>query len=461
MQRLQRGVVIAALGAWLGVTGWQADAKAAGFATQKFGGELGNPVTTNPTALYYNPAGIAFAEGWHIYFDEQVAMRSLSWQHAPGPGDPTMAPSNIGNAGTARLFNVFAGPTVAATANFGALSIGGGLFVPFAGREHWAQNPSAANPMYPLAVDGVQRWSNIDASLTFVYGTAGAALKLGPLAIGVTGNFIYSWVQFTKAQNIAGQDTPNSAGEGRAILDVKGANGSFGAGAMLELVPKHLWLGASYQAQPGLGPQKLKGTFNVTYPPMPADALGLKAATLTQGLPDIFRAGIRFRPVNSIELRAFGDYTRWSNMKSQCVAIAGQPCEVYQNGSDATSGQVLANFVRDWGNTYGYRGGISWYASPEVELFVGGGWEEGATPNATIDPSIADANNYQGALGGRFLLFNYLYVSASYTQIIYETRNTTGESLLSTYQIPTQQPDGGGIYKQWIGIFDVNLEKQF
>jgi long-chain fatty acid transport protein len=449
---------------FLGTMGWIADARAAGFATQKFGGELGNPVATNPTALYYNPAGIAFSEGWHIYFDESVAFRSVSWNHPPGqPGDPTDAPANIGNDGQASLFNVFTGPTMGITAKVNDyLAIGGGVFVPFAGREHWDQTNKNPDPMYPLSGDGPQRWSSIDGSLTFLYGTVGAALKFGPLAIGATGNLIYSWVQFTKAQNLGGINTPNSAAEGRAKLNVSGANGSFGLGAMVEPWKGHLWLGAGYQAQPGLGDQTLKGTFDVSSP-TPGGSLPQKKATFTQGLPDVFRAGIRFRPIDAIEIRAFGDYTRWSRMKSQCVALEGYKCQVYPDGSDASGGNgaVLANFVRDWGDTMSYRGGVSWYANPDVEIFAGGGYETGATPDATLDPTVSDANNYQGALGGRFNVADWIYVSAQWTQIMYADRDTTGKSIASRYKIPTQQPDGGGQYKQWVGIFDLILEKQF
>src|SRR5579883_2566747 len=48
-------------------------AGAAGFANTHLGGEYGNPTTTNATALYYNPAGIAFSEGNEIYGDGQLA----------------------------------------------------------------------------------------------------------------------------------------------------------------------------------------------------------------------------------------------------------------------------------------------------------------------------------------------------------------------------------------------------
>jgi long-chain fatty acid transport protein len=461
MQRLVWGVVATALGACFGTMVLESDAQAAGFATQKFGGEEGNPVTTNPTALYYNPAGIGFTEGIHLYFDQQIALRHATYTHELGPGDPTTAPANLGNVGEAHLFNVFSGPTIAGTMKIGNLALGAGVFVPFAGREHWAQNPSAASTQDPLAVDGVQRWHSVDGSLTFLYATAGAAYKLGPLSIGVTGNFIQSWIELSKSQNLGGQELPNSASEGTATINVKGMNGSFGAGAMLEAIPEHLWLGASYQAQPGLGQQSLKGTFSLTSP-TPGNSLPTQKATLTESLPDIFRGGIRFRASRSFELRAFGDYTRWSKLSTQCVVLQGYPCIVYKDGSDATgAGAVLANFRRAWKDTYGGRIGVSYWTSPDVELFAGGGYETGATPNSTLAPDIADANNYQGTLGGRFFVAHYLYLAASYTHIQYENRDNTGQSTYATYKGPTQQGDAGGVYTQWVGIFDLNLEKQF
>ncbi|HMJ10332.1 MAG TPA: hypothetical protein VK524_02945, partial [Polyangiaceae bacterium] len=41
-------------------------AQASGFATARFGSEHGHPTTTNATAIYYNPAGIAESRGTHV-----------------------------------------------------------------------------------------------------------------------------------------------------------------------------------------------------------------------------------------------------------------------------------------------------------------------------------------------------------------------------------------------------------
>ncbi len=80
------------------------------------------------------------------------------------------------------------------------------------------------------------------------------------MSIGVSGNFIFSSVSYMQAKNPGGSGDPDTAREGRAQLEVSGFGGSFGLGMMTEAVEHRLWLGVSYQAQPGLGPQTLAGT---------------------------------------------------------------------------------------------------------------------------------------------------------------------------------------------------------
>ncbi len=437
------------------------DADAAGLATARFGAEQGSVVTTNPTALYYNPAGIGFSEGIHLFLDGQIALRSLTWDHAPAPSDPPDAPQNVGNSGHAPLFNVFGAPARGATAKLGNFAFGAGLFVPFGGQEHFAQvsNFTNSDPSLAGAVDGVQRWHVIEAKQAFIYATAGVAYRLGPLSFGVTGNVIPSSVSLTKAQNIGPTQLPNTASEGRADLDVSGTFGSFGAGVMVEAIEDRLWLGASYQAQPGMGSEALNGTLNIS---AGGSSTPQQAVTLTQSMPDIVRAGVKWRVKSDLELRLYGDYTRWSVMKSQCIGVEGKPCQVFPDGSDASGlGYTILNIRRNWNDTYHGHFGGSYWVKPEIELFAGAGFDTAATPDTTLEPSVADAFTIEGSVGGRFFLFNYLYFAASYTNLQYLNRDNTGLSILANAQGPTVQADGGGKYTQWVGVFDLNVEKQF
>jgi long-chain fatty acid transport protein len=452
-----------ALGAWL--PGPSQDAAASGFAAARFGGELGNVTATNATALYFNPAGIAYATGFTLFADGLLALRHATWEHPPTPADRPDPPGGEGaNIGRATLFNVFAGPMLGATAPIGRLTIAAGIFAPFGGRAHWNQNDRfKGDPNFPLAADGVQRWHGIDGALTVIYFSLGAAYRVGRIAFGASANLIRSSVTTTQARNPTGNGDVDTAREGRTTLDVSGWQGSFGAGVMVEAVQDRLWIGLGYQAQPGLGPSTLGGTLVTDYQggstQFPVD--------LHQALPDSLRVGLRYRLGPTNELRLSGELTRWSVMQTQCVGLEGGACTVTETGADATAGQtVLQNLTRHWRDTFGIRAGASHWLVPTVELFAGLGIETGAVPDETLDPGLADADNLAAALGGRFQVWNTVFVAASYTHIQYRDRDNTGRSQLATrdgtdVQPPTRRPDGGGKYTQWIGLFNLNVEKRF
>jgi long-chain fatty acid transport protein len=433
---------------------------AAGFAAARFGGEHGSVVATNATALYFNPAGIGFSSGLHLFADGTLALRHATWTHRAAASDKPEPPGAEGaNNGTGTLFNVFGGPMLGATATVGPLAFGASVSVPFGGRASWNQNDRfAASAMFPLAADGVQRWHATEGSITFIYFTAGAALRLGPVSIGAAGNVIQSSVKSTQAKTPTGDGAPDIEREGRAILDVKGTLGSFAVGGMAEVVENELWLAASYQAQPGLGEMKLDGSLTTVY----QGGVSPFPATFHQALPDIVRVGARYRPRSTVELRLFGDYTRWSVMQTQCVSLRGKDCAVDTSGADfTTGGTVLQNLRRKWNDTMALRAGASGWLASGTELFGGVGLESAAAPDATLDPGLADAVNVSGSFGGRFALGRTLFVAASYTHIQYLNRDNTGASQLANAMPPTKRPDGGGLYTQWIGLLDVNVEKTF
>jgi long-chain fatty acid transport protein len=277
------------------------------------------------------------------------------------------------------------------------------------------------------------------------------------LSFGAAFNLIRSLVMTSQARNPVGSGFPDTQREGRANIDVAETGASFAVGAMLEAIPDRLWFAASYQAQPGLGAQSLKGTLALTSASGGATNFNV---TLNQALPDIYRVGARARPRNDLELRVFADYTRWSVMRTQCVALQGFACAVYPDGSDA-SGGVLANYIRDWNDTYGVRVSASYWIRPELELFGGLGFETAAVPDTTLEANFVDADNLGVALGVRFPIAGWAHLGVSYTQLQYFGRDNTGRSTLAAAQTPTQQQDGGGRYTQWIGILDVNVERRF
>jgi long-chain fatty acid transport protein len=438
-------------------------ARASGFAAAEFGGEHGNVVTTDPTALYFNPAGIALSEGTHLYVSGVLALRRGSWTHAQAASEEPDPPGAAGaDTGTARFSGLLGAPALAATTWLGRVALGAAFYVPFGGRVHWDPNPRFANdPAFPLAVDGVQRWHIIEGSVSSLYFTLGAGLRLGRVSLGLTGNLIRTAVSTRQAKSFNAQQTVDPLDEGRIAVDVAGTNASFGLGAMVEAVRARLWFGASYQAQPGLGPIHLDGTLSAS---LGADVTPPMAVTYTQALPDIVRAGARARPRigrHALELRLYGDLTRWSRLQTQCVSIRDQPCAVFPDGTDATPGATtIQNIRRHWNDTVGVNLGASFWATEGVELFAGLGFATAASPDATLDPMMMDAASVRVAAGGRVAIPGGLHLTAGLTDVQYASRDNTGRSTLGDALLPTRRPDGGGQYTLWLGLFQISLEKQ-
>lgn len=442
----------------LGVLCCVTETRAAGFATARFGAEHGNVTEVNPTALYFNPGAIGASEGLHLYADGTLALRRVTWTHPSAPSDGADPPGAAGaNSGRAEALNLFGAPMLGATLRLGNFALGAAIYVPFGGRVSWQKNPAFVGSAFPLAADGVQRWHNIDGAVTNVYGTFGVAYRFGRLSLGATGNLISSTAVDNRAKNPTGEGNPDTAHEGRVKVDVSGVYGSFGVGAMLEAMKDRLWLGASYQAQPALGPMRMKGTLTITYQgssvPFPA--------TLDQALPDIVRAGVRFRPQPSLELRLFGDFTRWSVAKTMCVAVEGHLCRVDRTGADAGDNGVLLNIRRNWRDTFGVRIGASHWLRKSVEVFVGTGLETAAVPDSTLEPELADSESIAGALGARVELPGKWFLGGSFTYLYFLDRDNTGKSQLPQAVVPTRSADGGGIYTQWVSLLNANVEKVF
>lgn len=460
--KVQRAQSLALAGFLLPVviTGLSSPARASGFAAARFGGEHGNVTTDNPTALWFNPAGIGFSEGTQLFLDGSLAMRRMTYTHAQAPTDQPEPPGAEGATfGTAKLFNVFGGPMLGATHRRGPFAFGLGLMVPFGGRAHWGENDKFKNdPMYPLAADGIQRWHSIEGALTFIYFSGAAAYRVGPVSVGVTGSLVRSSVFSSQAKSPVGFGDPDVDREGRAEIDVSGYQAAIGLGVMVEAIANRLWLGLGYQSQPGFGPQTLQGTLKTSYQGNEASF----NVDFHQALPDSVRLGARFRALPMLEFRLSGEYTRWSVMKSQCVSLRDEPCLVDSTGADATpKGTTIQNLRRRWKDTYGVRAGASGWISPAVELFGGVGFETAATPDSTLEPGLPDAATISGALGARFHIARPLFLAASYTHIQYFDRDTTGKNILADAMTPSRLGDAGGKYTAWIGLLNVNLQVQF
>lgn len=460
------------------------EARASGLSTARFGGEHGHPTTDNPTAIYYNPAGIALKPGTRIFLDASIAARFASYARpdsavsSPGTGTPDMALD--ANVGTAKLANVIAGPFAGVSSDFGTKFFSGGLalYYPFGGQARWNTNDKyAGNDMYPGAVDGVQRWYTIDGKIRSMYLTGAVAFNIAKigLSIGLSGSAIRSEVDTIRARNADGTDdlvnSDNTLKEGRSWLKASGWQGSFGIGLIWQWRDK-LWIGGSYTSRPNItGDMTLKGELHNALATAKPDITQIE---LTQRLPDVARLGFRFRPTPKVELRLFGDFTNWKVFDKQCVLVAsveGRNCgfdnadtaltDPENFGTKGTNKGVTQHLPRFWKPAGGVRVGASYWVVDPVELFAGVGFDSSAVPVQTLDSALMDSNKMTFSLGGRFEVHKNVALAVTFTDVAYFKVDTKGRSVLNKFTPPTRQGSAEGVYKHNIFLTNIYLDLKF
>jgi long-chain fatty acid transport protein len=453
------------------------DAAATGFMVARFGGEQGTPVSANPTAIYFNPAGIARSRGTRVYVEGFFVYRSLSFDRDPaGIDHPNMTPGTpdvTANSGKASLGNILASPFVGVTSDLGVdkLGLGLGFYVPFGGTASWPKvDKWKGNAMYPGAQDGPQRWQDIEGEIKSTYVTAAAAYQLpANLSVGLGVNLVMSNVNDLRAANADGRDDLVGEGgsvlEGRALLDVTHTTASLGVGLQWQPI-EALTVGLSYQSQPGFGEMKYKGTLRKQLGP---GNTTMSDVEVRQQLPDIIRLGAAWRAASKVELRLWGSFERWSVFKDQCILDDKAATKSCAFNADGTGGQgVLNNIPRHWKNAMEVRASGSYFLSPSVELQLGAGFDGDAVPDTTMDSSLPDFNNVSVAAGAVFgLMNNKLHLTAGYFAVIALAKTidprarTTGGDTASPYEPPSRFPDNAGKYSELIGVLQVGVDYKF
>ncbi len=457
------------------------DALAGGYASARFGGEHGHPATDHPTAIYYNPAGLALGTGTRIYIEGLFVYRSASYDRSQdaidnlGTGTPDNADAIAANSGQAELSNFLASPFLGVASDLGVknLAVAAGLYAPFGGQALWKSNDQFAdNQQYPGAYDGPQRWSTISGSQRALYVTLAGAYRLpGRVSIGLGANLVQQSLSVLRARNLDGSDDLVDAvgelKEGRTLLDGENTSLSIGAGLLWE-ANDALRIGLSYQSTPGFGTSALEGTLTSK---LGANPESVTDTTTLLTLPDIIRLGLSYRISPRLEVRLSGDYTRWSVFESHCVMVQNDEsphCRAVVEGDTASldaSGNVLAYIPRNWQDTWGVRGGGSLWVSDAFEVFAGTGFDSSAVPDETLDAGLMDMNKVVSSAGIRYgMLDGAMLLTCGLTNVFYFSRTveprTGGDPLIEQVQ-QARSPDGAGEYKQSINLLTVGVQYGF
>ncbi len=443
-------------------------ATAGGFSVARFGGEHGQAAGTGVTALYYNPAGIAFESGTRFYVEGTLAYRTVDYDRDPGAidnlGTGTPEEDIAANAGPAHLANILASPFVGAASDLGVdgLGVGVAFYAPFGGQAKWDKNEAyIGNEEYPGAEDGVQRWANIEGAQRSLYLTLGGAYTTPNknLSFGVGLNVIKSDIALDRSRNALGTD--DLTGEGQSLIEVEDLTFGVGLGVMFRPTPE-VTLGVSYQSQPGFGEMTLEGTLRAKFGASPETTTDV---TLHQRQPDIARFGVEYAATPELTVRFAADYQRWSVFDNQCLTDNSDPdaaCVFNADGSldvDGGGSGVVVNLPRNWRDTFGVRGGAGYQVNEKINVGGSLSFDSNAVPAPTIDPSLFDMNKLIIQAGLDAGVHKNVSLHATLGQVVYFTRTTNPRTIMP--EAPSRNPDMAGTYKSSVTFLLVGVGAAF
>jgi long-chain fatty acid transport protein len=260
------------------------------------------------TALFYNPAGLAFLSGFRVKTNIMFGQRQTSASWPDGGASATTEPSEfLGNA--ALCWQPFKG-----------LTIGTGLFSPFMYESYWTPGWDGET------VDGRNRLR------TLYFRTAVAVEPIKGLALGAGLDIISSTVRWRHAIPF---NIPNYPQPHDIMVDsneqLHGRGLSFVAGALWKVVPA-VQIGARYEEHVPIdytGTDIFNSQLDVSGLTIPDPVLGTRGVmslvdfyyrtqnvTASLTLPRVIAGGLALTPLKPLSIYLDVEWDRWSEFGS-------------------------------------------------------------------------------------------------------------------------------------------------
>lgn len=296
----------------------------------------------NPSALYYNPAGLARLEG--AQFSGNIYDVAVSSEYA-------------GTGGTASLDDSY--QTVPAFYSAwhpqGApWAYGFGVYAPFGLSTEWP----AGSPLRTLALKNEQTY------LTYNFSLAWQVSNELSLGLGLTYNHVSTDLRRALGF-LAADDLFRFEGKGSAP--------GFNLGLLWQPHPRHSF-GLSYTHHTSV---KLKGTSS-TIP-----LIASEAAEARWVFPEVLIAGWSYRPTPQWNLEVNLDWTNWDRFNTVTV----------QKASGATA------LPFEWQSDFFYEFGATRYLAGGWNVSAGLCYTANSVPDTTYSPAVPDSDRLFYSLG--------------------------------------------------------------
>jgi len=368
-------------------------AMAAGLKVNEQGAKamaMGNAFTAqadDPSALFYNPAGISFLKG------TQVNLGSTTIYVPPTEFTGTSPLSGATSVFEKAKEDIFIAPAFYATHSFEGRPVSIGL---------------AVNAIYPLA----KSWDDSSVFRAEVMNIAVKPINIQPtvayrfdslnLSVAAGLDVAYAIVTMQKAAYA----TPSGATAyelGNMGLDGTATDVGWNAGVKWKPLP-NLSFGADYRSEIEL---KIKGDANfLATTPYGFTAIGMttgasspysrarvtSTVSSTITLPASFGMGVAWQPTEKLTVEVDAEWTGWSSMKNLEFKFDSPQFSNFNNKPKPLN----------WQDVWCYKIGGQYALNKTVDLRAGYMYDKNPIPDSTLGPVLPDSDRHSFSIGQGF-----------------------------------------------------------
>jgi len=336
---------------------------------------------SDPSAIYFNPAGLGFQSQAEIYLGTTFIMPQVSFY---GPvadaNDPAIKNETKMVNQTFTPIGMYA--TYPVTDN---LHVGFGVMNPYGLGTEWPSN-------------WVGKYITTKVDLQSFYYTPTVAYKISDqLSIGVGLSIVTGTVKLQQEENVINTDT-------QVGIDMtsKAAYG-FNAGILYKITPD-ISAGVSYRSSVKLSASG-SATFN---PPMPLVNVVNDNVTSSLTLPATGFAGLAYKVSPKLEVEADYQYIGWSSYKQLEIDFKNDPTK-----------NVIS--PKDYSDTYIIRIGGE-YTMDALKIRAGYLYDHSPVASAYVDPILPDANRNGVNIGLGYQFTKNISADVSYLFLKFDQR---------------------------------------
>jgi long-chain fatty acid transport protein len=403
---------------------WTSAAFASGFQINEHGAKamgMGGAFVaqaSDPSAIFFNPAGLGFQKGFSAMLGATLIMPATS--HTAG-GVTTDMESQI-----------FYPPNAYITYGLDSRwSFGLGFFAPYGLGTEWP----AYWPGQRLAVKTELQSFYINPAVAFS--------PIEELSIGVGFSYIFSNVALNRRVGVTPTYSPS---DGTVDLDADGTSWDFSVGILYKPV-KEWSIGASYRHSAEVDYEGTATFSNMPTLTTPIGSIplapyfpgGTGKTTIT--MPNQGWLGVAVTPWSPFTMEADFQWTRWSTYEALAIDIPVGP--VFPLTGRPLQGPSTS--VKDWFDVFIARLGGE-YRWEKVALRLGVIYDFTPQPARSIEPLLPDANRWEGTIGLGYKFSKSFAVDVAYQFIMFSDRTAT-----------TPPAEFAGTYESNANLFGLNL----